>query len=70
MMPYTVTDTQQIRQMTRGGTLQTVYRVSITTDRNASGDIDIAERDWNPEKLAELLGSFADRLDMAFIINE
>ena len=69
-MPYTVTDTQQVRQMTRGGTIQTVYRVSITTDRNASGDIDVAERDWNPEKLAEILGEFADRLDMAFILNE
>jgi len=65
-----VTDTQQVRQMTRGGTIQTVYRVSITTDRNASGDIDVAERDWNPEKLAEILGEFADRLDMAFILNE
>jgi len=69
-MSYTVTDTQQIRQMTRGGALQTVYRVSITTDRNASGDIDVAERDWNPEKLTEILNDFSDRLDMAFIINE
>ena len=69
-MPYTVTDTQQVRQMTRGGTIQTVYRVSITTARNASGDIDVQERDWNPKRLAEILGEFADRLDMAFILNK
>ena len=69
-MPYTVTDTQQVRQMTRGGTIQTVYRVLITTARNASGDIDVQERDWNPKRLAEILGEFADRLDMAFILNK
>lgn len=65
-MGYKVTDTQQIRQMSRGGTMQTVYRVSIQTDTGASGDIDIPEREWTKDKLGQTLTEFANTLDMAF----
>jgi hypothetical protein len=65
-MPYTVTDTQQVKSMTRGGTLVTNYRVSIQTENGATGDIDIAAKDWNPDRIKEILDEFATSLDFAF----
>jgi len=67
-MGYKVIDSQQISQMTRSGRLTTIYRVSIQTDRGSTGDIDISEADWAPEKLGKLLAAFSDKLDLAFTL--
>jgi hypothetical protein len=70
MPAYEIVSSQQVQAMTKAGTTQTFYRVSIRTERGSTGDLDVAERDWNAEKLRELLDVFAEKLDLAFMLPE
>jgi len=65
---YEVLSSQQFQQMTRGGTFRTVYRVSIRTVNGSTGEIDIQEKDWNADRIRELLDEFAATLDLPFTV--
>lgn len=65
-MPYKVTDTREITQMTQAGTSRKTYRVWLVTDRGASGSLDVPADKWNADDLPALLDAKAFDLDLAF----
>jgi hypothetical protein len=69
MEGFTVTDTRQVQSMTPGGAPRTVYRVSGTTDRGASGTIEVDAENWTADNLAAILAEFRDELNLAFDLN-
>jgi hypothetical protein len=67
---YTITDSREMDTLTAaGGTVKTT-RVWITTDRGATGTVDVAKKDWTKEKLESILAAKAAELDLAFVISE
>lgn len=67
---YTVTATEQRRELGAGGQEKEVYLVYIVTDEDVTGDIKVAKKDWTKPKLHEILTEFADSLNLAFTLNE
>lgn len=68
-MSYTVTDTREVSMLTQAGSERKVYRVWLLTGEGATGSVDIPEKDWNAERVPEILGEKADSLDLAFALN-
>lgn len=67
-MPYKVTDTREVSTITPAGARKKVYRVWITTERGASGAVEVEKDDWTAEKLPVILTAKAAELDLAFTI--
>lgn len=66
MPGYTVSDSRELSHMTPAGTDKKYYRVWLLTDEGATGYIDVSKKDWNKEKLTEILAVKAAELDLAF----
>lgn len=66
MPGYIVSDSRELSHMTPAGTDKKYYRVWIQTEEGATGYIDVAPKNWNKEKLAEILTAKAAELDLAF----
>jgi len=69
-MAYKITDSREVRSMTAAGTPVLKYRVWLVTDRGATGTVDVEQRDWNTEKLPDILEKRAAELDLAFVVAE
>ena len=54
-MGFKVTDTQRITTMTPAGNQAQYYRVWLTTDRGASGQVDVPVDLWNDADLPPFL---------------
>lgn len=65
-MGYRITDTREIVATTPGGHQETTYRVFITTDRGATGILEVSAEDWNKETLPGLIEAKVEALDLAF----
>jgi hypothetical protein len=67
---YTITDSREIQTLTESGKTVTMNRVWITTDRGATGTVDVLKKDWTAAKLESVLALKAAELDLAFVISE
>ena len=67
-MGYKVTDSQQIKTMTQAGGTVVSYRVSVVTDRGATGQVDVPLDRWNAKDLKPILEAFVETLDLAFTV--
>jgi len=67
-MPYKVTDTREVSTITPAGAQKKVYRVWLTSERGASGVVEVEREDWIAEKLRPILEAKAAELDLAFTI--
>lgn len=67
---YVITDTRQRHGSTRGGRDVVSYLVDITTDKGATGAVEVPEAKWNEESLPGILSAFAAKLDLAYTITE
>ena len=65
-MGFKVTDTQRVTTMTPAGNTAQYYRVWLTTDRGASGQVDVPVDAWNETDLPPILRTVAAKLDLAF----
>jgi len=65
-MGFKVTDTQRITTMTPAGNQAQYYRVWLTTDRGASGQVDVPVDLWTEVDLPPFLKEQAALLDLAF----
>ena len=70
MAKYKVIESRQINKLGPTGNSVAQYRVWIQTERGSTGAADIDAADWTADKLKEILGNFADDLDLAFTIQE
>lgn len=67
-MPYTITGQTQQNRMQRSGAVKTVYLVDIETDEGATGTLEVAEKDFVKETLADLLAAFEEKLDLPYTV--
>jgi hypothetical protein len=67
-LTFKVTDTRQINTLTQAGSTVTVYRVWITTNRGATGTLDVPQEQWTTEALPKLLAEKAQELDLAMMM--
>ena len=70
MAKYKVIESRQIQKLGPTGNSVAQYRVWIQTERGSTGAADVDAADWTADKLKEILGNFADDLDLAFTIQE
>lgn len=56
--------------MSPAGNRQVSYRVWITTDKGASGSVDVPADKWDKDALRVLLDEKAEQLDLAFSLTE
>jgi len=70
MAEYKVIESRQVQKLGPTGTAISQYRVWIQTDRGSTGATDVDVADWTADKLKEILGKFAEDLDLAFTIQE
>lgn len=69
-MPYEVTDTREVSAMSPAGNRKVSYRVWITTDKGASGSVDVPADEWEAGALRAILDEKAEQLDLAFHLDE
>ena len=65
-MGFKVTDTQKVTTMTPAGNQASYYRVWLSTDKGASGQVDVPVEMWNETDLPGYLREQAASLDLAF----
>lgn len=70
MPKYKVIESRQIQKLGPTGLGVSVYRVWIQTERGSTGAVDVDAADWKADKLKDILGKFADDLDLAFTLTE
>lgn len=67
MKRYEVNSSKQVPYLAPGADgPSTRYRVYITTNKGASGWVDVRPEDWTTERLQEILSDKADELDLPF----
>jgi hypothetical protein len=67
---YTITDSREMDTLTPAGNSVKMTRVFLTTDRGASGTVDVSKKDWTKAKLELILAEKSAELDLAFVIAE
>lgn len=63
---YEVTDVNERRRFTPAGREQTLYHITIRTERGSTGSIRIPVAEYDKEKVEKALNELADMLDMPF----
>lgn len=65
---YTVTNVDKRERFGPAGKRVTYFEVSIRTDRESTGSIQIDERDFETEKVRALLDALYEKLELAFAL--
>lgn len=67
---YRVTASREIQMLDNAGNTVTLNRVWITTDRGATGSVDVEKKNWEKARLEKILANKATELDLAFTLTE